>query len=152
MTHNLHFGGQEVFPRHINSEVTHGFQTSDTSVLPRTRKGRENLNNLVLTLEQHLRHTSADTEVSIDLERGVRVVEVVVDTTLVLVSAIGGGVFEGIVEDAASVVAILGACPEIYLPAHRPSGGSIAAEGEGINRRLEIIIATFHLVERIEAH
>ena len=81
-----------------------------------------------------------------------RVVEVVVDTSLVLVSAIGGGVFEGIVEDAARVVAILGACPEIYLPAHRPSGGSIAAEGEGINRRLEIIIATFHLVERIETH
>ena len=152
VTHDIDFGGKEIFPRYVYSKVAHSFQTSDTAVLPRTRKGRENLDNLVLTLEQHLRHTSADTEVSIDLERSVRVVEVVVDTTFILVGVVGGGVFEGIVEDATRVVTILGACPKIYLPSHGPSGSSITAKGECIDRRLEIIIATFHLVERIEAH
>ena len=81
-----------------------------------------------------------------------RVVEVVVDTTFILVGVVGGGVFEGIVEDATRVVTILGACPEIHLPSHGPSGSSIATKGECIDSRLEIIVTTFHLVERIEAH
>ena len=80
------------------------------------------------------------------------VVEIIIDTSAILVGVVGGGVLEGIVEDATSVVTIFGTCPEIHLPSHGPSRSSVTAKGEGIDGRLEIIIATFHLVEGIEAH
>ena len=82
-----------------------------------------------------------------------RVVKVVIDTALTFVHAVGGGVTQGVVENHASVVAVFGACPEIGLPAHRPTGGHIAAETERAHGSIVVTsVAGTHLVEREEAH
>ena len=80
------------------------------------------------------------------------VIEIIIDTSAILVGVVCRGVLEGVVENATSVVTIFGARPEIHLPAHGPTSSFVTTKGESIDRRLEVIVATLHLVEGIEAH
>ena len=153
VAHDARLRGLTGHPRDVHGEVTHGFQAIDLSVLPSRGKCGEDLDDVVVALEQHLRDTRAHTEVTIDLEGSVRVVKVVIDTALSFVHAVSGGVTQGVVENHASMVAVLSACPEIRLPTHRPTGGHIAAEAERAHSCIvEASIAGLHLVEGEEAH
>ena len=90
----------------------------DAAVLPSRGEGGEDVDEVVLALHQKFGDTGADAEIAIDLEGSVGIVEVVVDTTGVLVGAVGGGMAQGILDNLARVVAVLGTCPEVDLPAH----------------------------------
>ena len=89
--------------------------------LPNRGESGEHYDGVRCALHEHLCNTCTSTEVTIDLERSVCVVEIVVDTASVLVCAERRSVAQSAVEYHASVVAVLSARPEVDAPAHRPT-------------------------------
>ena len=71
-----------------------------------------------MALQEHFSDASTTTKVSVNLEGGMGIVEVVIDATGILVGAVGGAVLESILEYGVGMVAIKGACPEVDLPSH----------------------------------
>ena len=141
------------FPSDIDGEVAHGLQSRDRTCSPVSGQSRENLDDLILTLQQHLRNTSRDAEVTIDLETRMCVPKVVIYATARHHHVSGFRVFQRITQDTTRVVAIFGASPEICFPSHRPTSGIITAECERVFRSIiETLVTFLHLAEGIEAH
>ena len=54
------------------------------SVAPRIRKRRKQLDLVIITLEEHLSDAGCESEVPVDLERRMRIPEIVVETSVVV--------------------------------------------------------------------
>ena len=140
-------------PAEVNGKVTHCLHTCYVTVLlPYSGKRRQNVDVSVCALQQHLGHTRAYSEVTVNLERSVAVEEVVIDTTLTLVGSVCCRVLQSILNDNVSVVAILSASPEVNLPTHRPSCCSVATMLQSINGGHKVLALGSNLVHWEQSH
>ena len=105
-----------------------------------------------MALQEHLGNACADTEVAVDLEGRVGIVEVIVHASGILVGAVRGAVLQGILQDDVGMVAIVSASPEVDLPTHAPSRGGVAAQFQAVDGRHEIGTGGTYLTKRIERH
>ena len=144
--------GTAVAPLDAYLKVADGLEAADLAAGPHGGQGGEHADVACVALHEHLGDAGADSEVAVYLERGVAVVEVVVDAAGILIGGVGGGVLECVLKDDVCVVAVEGPCPEVDLPAHRPAGGCVAAQLEGVDGGLEVGAAAADGVERIESH
>ena len=129
MALHLHLGEVAVLPVLVNGKVAHGLQTVYMSLgLPCGGHGGQQLQGVGVALQEHLGYTGATTEVSVNLEGSMCVVEVVVHTAGILVQTIVGGMAQGILQDEVGMVAVQCTCPKVHLPTHAPTGSGIATQ------------------------
>ena len=140
-------------PSDVYGEIAHCLQARDRACRPIRGEGWKNLQYIVLALEQHLRNTGSNSEVTIDLEARMRVPKVVIYATARHHHVSSLRVLQRIAQNSASVVAIFCACPEVGFPTHGPSSGIITTECERVFCSfVETLVAFLHLAEGIEAH
>ena len=112
-------GELALLPVLVYGEVAHGLQAMHmTLCLPcRGHCGKE-LQGVGVALQKHLGNTGTATEVAINLEWRMSIVEVVVNTTGILVQTIVGRMAQSVLQDQVCMVTIQGTCPKVYLPSH----------------------------------
>ncbi len=97
------------------------------------------MDDVVLTLHEHLGDPRGGPEIAVDLERRMGVPEVV-----------QGGALELLGEHLVGVVAVQQPCPEVDLPRLGPAGAAVAARGQRDLGRLGLRRARFDLVGGVQ--
>ena len=106
----------------------------------------------MIALQQHLGNAGGIAEITVDLERRMRIEEIVIDAAVDLTRGIGRGMAQSVVKHRMGVVAVERTRPQVDAPAERPSGGDVAAETKRIDGGFEIGAFGGYLSERIKTH
>lgn len=114
-------------PLEIDLKSATGTQSLDLAVGPYRRKRGQQIDESIVALHEHLGYTGHTTEVSIDLERRMRIEEVGICATFLLLIAHEG---ELVSDQLVSMIAIEHTCPQAHFPSHAPTGGRVATVDE----------------------
>ena len=121
-------------PGEIDLEAATRFQTLHRAVTPGIWQRRQQEEEAVVTLKEHLGNACRTAEVAVDLERRMGVEEVRISAAPLLHGTEDeksvGGERQLVLNEFVSVVAVEQTCPRTDLPTHAPAGRDIAASLE----------------------
>lgn len=120
-----------ILPEDIQCQAMRRTESRDRAILPAgsAGKGRQEVDLLIPSLKEQLSDSGADTEVAVDLERGMRVKEVGVGTAAqkMHLTVCRSGT-QLLLDQGQSMISVMQTGPHVDLPSQAPTGAVIAAD------------------------
>ena len=131
-----------LFPRSVDDETAPGAQSGEFTSVPVGRACREQPDRFLVALQQHFCDTCGGSEVSVDLERRVKVPQILERAAL-----------KKPAQQLVSTLAVAGARPQVDFVRSRPAGGLVAAVVHRGDRRLhQLRSGVVYLLAWVKSH